>query len=138
MAPADHTSLMLEVPCNAGDATYRATIGELLPRMRGELATLGFAVNDVLGAFCARVEHGYPVYHLDYDRDRRLLLAEVQSFANVRTAGRQGLFRYVFMDAAMQMGLRAAEQMLSGQRDAMAIDAMGRASHVVEAAALTA
>jgi hypothetical protein len=28
--------------------------------------------------------------------------------------------------------------MLSGQRDAMAIDAMGRASRVVEAAALTA
>jgi len=138
MAPPGHSSLMLEVPCNAGDATYRASVDELLPRMRRELVTLGFAVDDVLGAFCARVEHGYPVYHLDYDRDRRLLLSEVQRFANVRTAGRQGLFRYVFMDAAMQMGLRAAEQMLLGQRDPTALDAMGRASSVVEAAAVTA
>ena len=138
MAPAGHTSLMLEVPCSAGDATYRASAADLLPRMRRELAVLGFAVDDVLGAFCAHVEHGYPVYHLDYDRDRRLLLSEVERFANVRTAGRQGLFRYVFMDAAMQMGLRAADQMLSGRRDAIALDAIGRASRVVEAAALTA
>jgi protoporphyrinogen oxidase len=138
MAPPGHSSLMLEVPCNAGDATYRASVDELLPRMHRELVTLGFAVDDVLGAFCARVEHGYPVYHLDYDRDRRLLLSEVQRFANVRTAGRQGLFRYVFMDTAMQMGLRAAEQMLLGQRDPTALDAMGRASSVVEAAAVTA
>ena len=71
--------------------------------------------------------------------DRRSrLLAEVDRFANVRTAGRQGLFRYVFMDAAMRMGIRAAEQMLEGRRDGAALDAIGRAGGVVEATALTA
>ena len=59
-------------------------------------------------------------------------------FANVRTAGRQGLFRYVFMDAAMRMGIQAAEQMLAGRRDGAELDAIGRSSRVVETTALTA
>lgn len=138
MAPPGRTSIMLEVPCDAGDATYTASVDDMRARALRELGALGFRVDDVLDAFCVRVEHGYPVYHLDYDRDRRRLLAEVQRFANVRTAGRQGLFRYVFMDAAMRMGVHAAEQMLAGRRDTAVLDAVGRASRVVEAAALTA
>jgi protoporphyrinogen oxidase len=138
MAPPGRTSIMLEVPCDAGDATYTASVGEMRARAARELGALGFRLDDVLDAFCVRVEHGYPVYHLDYDRDRRRLLDEVQRFANVRTAGRQGLFRYVFMDAAMRMGVHAAEQMLSGRRNVAALDAVGRATRVVEAAALTA
>lgn len=138
MAPAGRTSLMLEVPCDVGDATWTAGVGELRERGVRELGALGFRVEDVLDAFCVRVPHGYPVYHLGYDRDRRALLAEVARFSNVRTAGRQGLFRYVFMDAAMRMGVQAAEQMLAGRRDAEAIDSIGRSTRVVETTALTA
>ncbi|HEY3822125.1 MAG TPA: FAD-dependent oxidoreductase [Polyangiaceae bacterium] len=138
MAPEGRTSLMLEVPCNVGDDTWRAGVGELRERGVRELGALGFDVGDVLDAFCVRVPHGYPVYHRGYDRDRRALLAEVERFANVRTAGRQGLFRYVFMDAAMRMGIQAAEQMLAGRRDGTAIDAIGRSTRVVETNALTA
>jgi protoporphyrinogen oxidase len=138
MAPEGRTSLMLEVPCNVGDDTWRAGVGELRERGVRELGALGFDVGDVLDAFCVRVPHGYPVYHRGYDRDRRALLAEVERFANVRTAGRQGLFRYVFMDAAMRMGIQAAEQMLAGRRDGTAIDAIGRSTRVVETTALTA
>ena len=138
MAPVGRTSLMLEVPCNVDDVTWRAGVGELRDRGLRELGALGFEVRDVLDAFCVRVPHGYPVYHCGYDRDRRALLGEVERFANVRTAGRQGLFRYVFMDAAMRMGIHAAEQMLAGRRDGTAIDAIGRSNRVVEAGALTA
>jgi protoporphyrinogen oxidase len=138
MAPEGRTSLMLEVPCDVGDETWRAPIDELRDRGLRELGALGFRVDDVLDAFCVRVAHGYPVYHLGYDRDRSALLGEVARFANVRTAGRQGLFRYVFMDAAMRMGVQAAEQMLSGRIDGEAIDAIGRSNRVVEATALTA
>jgi protoporphyrinogen oxidase len=120
------------------DATWGAAVGELRERGVRELRALGFQVDDVLDAFCVRVPHGYPVYHLGYDRDRRALLEEVERFANVRTAGRQGLFRYVFMDAAMRMGIQAAEQMLAGRRDGYAIDAIGRSSRVLETTALTA
>jgi protoporphyrinogen oxidase len=138
MAPEGRTSVMLEVPCNVGDTTWEASDGELRTRMLSELEALGFRVNDVLSSFVVRVEHGYPVYHLGYERDRQALLTHVARFANVRTAGRQGLFRYVFMDAAMQMGLKAAQQMLAGERGGAGIDAIGRATKVIETSAITA
>lgn len=138
MAPAGKTSLMLEVPCEAGDRTWRAGVEELRARGIDELGRLGFAVDDVRGAFVTRVEHGYPIYHLGYDCDRRLLLDYITKFENVITAGRQGLFRYIFMDAAMNMGLRAAAQMVSGPVDVRALDAIGRSTTLVEGSALTA
>jgi protoporphyrinogen oxidase len=138
MAPPEHTSLMLEIPCDAGDATWRASDRQLLDLAKEELAALGFALDDVTGSFSVRVEHGYPVYHLDYERDRQALLREVDRFANVRTGGRQGLFRYVFMDAAMQMGLLAAGEMAEGKRPSRAIDAIGRGKGLVESRAITA
>jgi protoporphyrinogen oxidase len=138
MVPLGRTSLLLEIPCDAGDATYRAPTDELRRRALRELSALGFAVDDVVDACSVRVEHGYPVYHIGYERDRRLLLRAVEGFENVSTAGRQGRFRYVFMDAAMRMGVLAAEQMLQGRLDGEEIDRVGRSSSVVETAALTA
>ncbi len=138
MAPEGHTSLMLEIPCDVGDDVWTASVPELRARMGEELRSLGIVVDDVIDAFTVRVEHGYPIYHLGYDDDRRALLAAVERFANVRTAGRQGLFRYVFMDAAMQMGMEAATQMARGERAGAKLDAIGRAATVIETRALTA
>jgi protoporphyrinogen oxidase len=138
MAPPGRTSIMLEIPCDVGDRIWNAPVGALRSEFLGELRVLGFDVDDVLDAFAVRVEHGYPVYHMGYDRDRMDLLRIVERFENVRTAGRQGLFRYVFMDAAMSMGVHAAEEMLAGTRSIQAMDAIGRARGVIEAQALTA
>jgi protoporphyrinogen oxidase len=138
MAPPGRTSIMLEIPCDVGDAVWRAGARDLFADMERELLALGFGALDVLDAFVVRVEHGYPVYHLGYERERQALLAEVARFANVRTAGRQGLFRYVFMDAAMQMGVLAAQQMMRGERGGRGIDAIGRATAPIETTALTA
>ncbi len=138
MAPSGQTSLMIEIPCDVGDDVWRASTGDLTVRMQRELTELGFLVDDIQSAFTVHVEHGYPIYHLGYDEDRRALLREVDRFENLRTAGRQGLFRYVFMDAAMQMGIRAARQMVSGERQAKAIDGIGRSVSVIETSALTA
>ncbi len=147
MAPAGRTSLILEVPCDVGDSTWNAGDTDLRVRMLAELEALGYPVKDALSSFVVRVAHGYPVYHLGYERDRQSLLAEVRRFANVRTAGRQGLFRYIFMDAAMQMGMQAAAQMVDGARRGSdrgdrdpddPIDAIGRSTGLVESRALTA
>lgn len=139
MAPPGRTSIMLEIPCDVGDDVWSADAPELTARMQRELAAMGLPASDVTSAFTVRVEHGYPVYHLGYDADRRALLERVARFENVRTAGRQGLFRYVFMDAAMAMGRAAAEQMIDGVVDPDAIDRIGRgAGRVIETTALTA
>lgn len=138
MAPPGRTSLMLEIPCNQGDATWAASETTLRARVMTELEELGLPIDDVLNAFVVRVEHGYPVYHVGYQREREELLDTVDGFENVWTAGRQGLFRYIFMDAAMQMGAVAAAQMMEGARDRGAIDCIGRSRRLIEAQALTA
>ena len=138
MAPPGKTSLMLEIPSDPGDDVWSAPDAELETRMKTELRALGLAVDDVETRFTVRVEHGYPVYHLEYQRDRAELLTHVARFANVRTAGRQGLFRYVFMDVAMQMGRQAALEMVSGARPSGSLDALGRGRGVLETAAITA
>jgi protoporphyrinogen oxidase len=139
MAPPGKTSAMLEIPCDKGDAIWRASVPELRALAARELGELGIDVGEIVDAFSVRVEHGYPVYHLGYETERQALLAEVLRVPNLRTAGRQGLFRYVFMDAAMQMGTLAAEQLVRGEAGSGArIDAIGRSTRVVETAALTA
>jgi protoporphyrinogen oxidase len=142
MAPEGRTSIMLEIPCDLGDATWSAGADELSRRAAAELRALGLSMEDSLDAFVVRVAHGYPIYEVGYEAHRRALLDEVARFSNVQTAGRQGLFRYVFMDAAMQMGKAAAERMISGGRvgpGAIAeLDAIGRAKEVIETRAITA
>jgi protoporphyrinogen oxidase len=148
MAPTGRTSMMLEIPCEVGDDVWTADVDTLRARFSQELEELGFSLHDAVDAFAVRVEHGYPVYHLGYDADRRALLSAAHAFANVRTAGRQGLFRYVFMDAAMQMGIEAARQMVRTEpaaRGAARLDAIGRSNDsndkekgVLETRAITA
>jgi protoporphyrinogen oxidase len=138
MAPPGKTSVMLEIPCDRGDAIWNASVPELRTLAARELAELGVETGEIVDAFSVKVEHGYPIYHLGYEADRQELLRVVEAFANVRTAGRQGLFRYVFMDAAMQMGTLAAEQLLKGEGCARHIDRIGRSARVVETTALTA
>ena len=141
MAPPDRTSLMLEMPSDPGDEIWQASDRELETRARRELvaANVQLKVDEIATRFSVRVAHGYPVYHLGYDADRRTLFDVVDRFVNVRTAGRQGLFRYIFMDAAMQMGIRAADEMASGQRPRTSdADRIATGRSVIETSALTA
>ncbi len=140
MAPPGKTSLMLEIPCQPGDALWTVPDAELAERMLGDLASLGFDVRPhMLGVFSERVEHGYPIYHLTYRQDCDALLAGVERFRNVWTAGRQGLFRYVFMDAAMEMGFLAARQIAGSEAPERArIYRVGNDPRLIETQALTA
>ena len=54
-------------------------------------------------------------YPCSYLADRQVALDYLGRFANLTSCGRQGSFRYVFMDTAMEMGLLAAERTLQGR-----------------------
>ena len=112
-APDGKTSLMLEITCNLGDSTWEAPDQEIYKRVIGDLKALGFDIeSDVIDYFSTRAEHAYPVYTLDYQNHRRRLIEALRSMDNVVTCGRQGLFRYVFSDTAMEMGIHAARSLL--------------------------
>jgi len=116
MAPAGHTSVMLEVPCDPGDPLWEASDDALMDRLAPQMARLGLPIRDrALWWFSVRAPDAYPVYGLDYRARRQRLLDRVDEVKNLHTIGRQGLFRYVFMDTAMEMGHQAASDLLAGR-----------------------
>lgn len=139
MAPPGQTSLMLELPCSVGDELWRAPEEAVVARCLDELGELGFGDvgRDVVGHFSSFVEEGYPIYHLDYKRERARVLAWVGETPNLVTVGRQGAFRYVFMDTAMDMGVAAAEALL-GRAGATPPAELGSDGALIESRALTA
>jgi protoporphyrinogen oxidase len=139
MAPAGATSLMLEIPCAIGDATWRAPDAAIYERSMSDLARLGFGdlPSRTRSYFSSFVPEGYPIYHLGYEGDRRAVLAHVGGFEGLVSCGRQGAFRYIFMDTAMEMGIEAARTVASG-RQSHAITELGSEPGLREARALTA
>ena len=64
--------------------------------------------NKLIGHFCAYAEHAYPVYSLKYQQYLRTIYDSIKGFPNITLAGRQGLFRYLNMDAAIENGILGA------------------------------
>jgi protoporphyrinogen oxidase len=115
MAPPGKSSLMLEIPCSPGDPVWRMTRDELLEMGLAELQILGFEVRErLIDAFVVSTPHAYPIYTLDYREQRDRLLRFVEQVENLITIGRQGLFRYIFTDTAMEMGMLAARWTCEG------------------------
>ncbi|HXU68211.1 MAG TPA: FAD-dependent oxidoreductase [Polyangia bacterium] len=139
MAPPGRTSLMLELPCDVGDELWRASDDDVAARCLDELRALGFGdvARDLRGYYSSYVEEGYPIYHLDYQRERERVLAWTAETPNAISVGRQGAFRYVFMDTAMEMGVAAAEHLL-GRAGATPPSELDAAGGLIEARALTA
>jgi protoporphyrinogen oxidase len=143
MAPAGATSLMLELPCDQGDAVWSASDDAIRARVLEDLQRLGFAGLEqrVRGSFSAYVREGYPIYHLGYAEDRSTVLEHLAGFEGLLSCGRQGAFRYIFMDTAMEMGIDAARELAGGrsaERSPKWITELGSAQELLEAKALTA
>lgn len=144
MAPPGATSLMLEVPCNEGDPLWTMPDAALYERCLSDLDALGLRGlrARTRGHFSTYVREGYPVYHLGYRDDRAEVLRHVARVENLRSIGRQGSFRYLFMDAAMELGLQAARDLAQGRPgDSAAASAAGglhELNELYEGKALTA
>ncbi|MFQ5911687.1 MAG: FAD-dependent oxidoreductase [Nitrospinota bacterium] len=136
-APPGKTSLMLEIPCAQGDGLWTASDDALADRCLRDLDALGIRIrNDVLGCFSTRAVHAYPIYSLDYRIHRGRLLQFLGRFENLLSCGRQGTFRYLFMDAAMKMGFSAARCVL-GEADCEELDGIAAEARLIEAGATT-
>jgi protoporphyrinogen oxidase len=117
-APPDKTMVCAEITCRIGDEHWRAGDDELVAIATSDLQRIGLIEpGEVLGAFVKRIPHAYPVYDLEYKRHLTPILDFVHTLENIRTGGRQGLFRYNNMDQSIEMGRRMAWTLVS-ERDA--------------------
>ena len=62
--------------------------------------------------FYTRERHAYPIYQLDYKLYLNKVISLIESIENLHICGRNGLFRYIFMDRAMEMGVETARLIL--------------------------
>jgi protoporphyrinogen oxidase len=115
MAPPGMSSLMLEIPCDPGDELWTMDDGTLFQQVARDLKRLGIDPRLSTGEFFSvRAPNAYPLMECGYEAERQRAFAHLGRFRNLVQCGRQGTFRYVFTDAAMEMGQMAASALLAG------------------------
>ena len=118
----DETILLCDITCDVNDAIWKAEPRDIGMRCARELEAEGFIKTDeVAECVVLRSTAGYPVYMVGYEQAIDTLMKELGRFENLVTGGRQGLYKYVDMDIASEMGLSMADHFLSGRSKAEAI-----------------
>lgn len=113
MSPDSKSSIMLEIPCNNGDDIWNMDKEELLKIVKRDLKKLGFDIEDkIINSFVFETKHAYTMMDLEYKDNRDKTITYLKRFENLVMAGRQGTFRYIFLDTAMETGLMAAKMIL--------------------------
>ena len=116
MAPPGQSSLMLEIPCDPGHPLWEMSDAQLYARGLDDLRRLGLDPAMATGEyFSTRAVQAYPLMDLAYGAERARAIAHLRPLANLIQCGRQGTFRYVFTDTAMEMGRMAAQGLLEGR-----------------------
>lgn len=118
----DETVLLCDITCDIGDAIWTAKPEELGLRCAKELEAEGFLrLDEVVECVALRTTFGYPVYVVGYEAAIDTIVNELMLFENLLTGGRQGLYKYVDMDIASEMGLSMADHIIGGRTKREAI-----------------
>lgn len=113
MSAEGKSSIMLEIPCNEGDSIWNMSDKELLEISKSDLKKLGFDIEDnIIDYFSFSTKHAYTLMDINYVQEREETIAYLNQFKNLIMTGRQGTFRYIFLDTAMEMGLMSAKILL--------------------------
>jgi protoporphyrinogen oxidase len=110
----DETVLLCDITCDVGDKIWIASAAELGRQCAKELVEEGFMKESELAeSVVLRSTFGYPVYMVGYEQAIDALMKELMKLPNLVTGGRQGLYKYVDMDIASEMGLSMGDFLLS-------------------------
>ncbi|HKX46528.1 MAG TPA: FAD-dependent oxidoreductase [Planctomycetota bacterium] len=114
-APGDKTVVCCEITCNVGDEHWNLTLEEGARIAERDLVTVGLLKPGVArGIDLHKLPYAYPVYDLTYRENLEALKAAAKQVRNLRTTGRQGLYRYNNMDHSIAMGRRTARTLAKG------------------------
>jgi protoporphyrinogen oxidase len=125
MVPDDeHTSLVLECFCSAGDAVWSMSDDEIANRCIKDLAEkLHFLEQcEVEGWNLVRTRHAYPVYDLEYADKLGVIRSFLADCPGVHIVGRGGTFRYNNADHSIEMGLLLGRRLLGYTVDHMEVN----------------
>jgi protoporphyrinogen oxidase len=120
----DHTSLVLECFCTAGDAIWSQTDDQVAQRCIRDLADKLHFIKDaeVEGWQVVRTRYAYPVYDLNYTAKLERIKSFLQRFEGVHIVGRGGTFRYNNADHSIEMGLLLGRRIIGHEVDHLAVN----------------
>jgi protoporphyrinogen oxidase len=120
----DHTSLVLECFCTAGDSIWSLSDDDVARRCVQDLTDkLGFIETaDVVGWNVIRTRFAYPVYDLQYAGKLAVINDFLERIQGLHIVGRTGTFRYNNADHSIEMGLLLARKILGYEVDHMAVN----------------
>ncbi|KPK65060.1 MAG: hypothetical protein AMK73_04025 [Planctomycetes bacterium SM23_32] len=131
MAPPDRTAVVLEYFCQKGDATWQGEPDDLAAAAVADLGAIGLVEPDWVSAWTTvRMNKAYPIYQLGYRDHLDLVTGYLARFRNLYNIGRNASFLYTSSDHYMDMGLKAAENVLGHDHD---LGGIGREEGYAEA-----
>ena len=112
MAPANATSLVIEVPCFTDDDIYRTPPERLAARVVDELCELGLVKKDEVIEWAHHlIPNAYPVYALDYRHNVEVVLGAMRKIENLDILGRGGRFYYSHLHDHLRLGKTYADEL---------------------------
>ena len=114
-APGDKTVVCCEITCNVGDEHWNLDLEGAAKIAEADLIKVGLLEPGISrGVDLHKLPYAYPVYDLTYKENLEVLKKAARKVKNLRTTGRQGLYRYNNMDHSIAMGRRTAKTLLKG------------------------
>ncbi|MFO8008421.1 MAG: FAD-dependent oxidoreductase, partial [Candidatus Brocadiia bacterium] len=90
----------------------------LAARAAGELEEMGLiAADEVIGHRAVQLRKAYPVYALDYKSHLDVVTEYLDGLDNLYRVGRNAAFVYTSSDRYIEMGLKAADNVLGHRHD---------------------
>ena len=123
-ADKNKTNLAAEYICWESDDLWQKGDDELVELGKKEITQLGLVdLNLIEKGFVIRNSHAYPVYHLDYQKDLKIIFEYLKGFKNLQLIGRSGMYRYNNMDHSILTGFYAARNLLGEKHDVFTVNA---------------
>lgn len=115
-APGDKTVVCCEITCRVGDEHWNLDTDSGAEIARQDLINVGLLDPNTpcRGIDLHKLPYAYPVYDLGYKANLDTLKKAAKRIKNLRTTGRQGLYRYNNMDHSVAMGRRTARTLAKG------------------------
>ena len=72
---------------------------------------VGIISGDITGKYFVKtLNHVYPVFKVEYEEEKKIILEKLNPFENIYIGGRSGLFEYINMDQAINMEMNIAKK----------------------------
>lgn len=103
------TVVCVEITTSPDSNIFNIPDEDIFKHTVSDIESMNLFNSDIItGYFVNRLHNAYPVYYLEYKEDLETVLDYTDRISNLVTAGRQGLYAYVGIAHAMDMGFTAS------------------------------